>query len=61
MEATPTQVINYFSGFKQNLVPFFNDPIHGPSVNGVRCGRTSLAFMVARITTQIPATSWVPL
>jgi hypothetical protein len=23
MEATPTQIINYFSGFKQNLVPLF--------------------------------------
>lgn len=26
MEATPTQIINYFSGFKQNLVPLFQRP-----------------------------------
>jgi len=26
MEATPTLVINYFSGFKQNLVPLFQRP-----------------------------------
>jgi len=26
MEATPTQVINYFSGFKQNIVPLFQRP-----------------------------------
>ena len=26
MEAMPTQIINYFSGFKQNLVPLFQRP-----------------------------------
>jgi uncharacterized protein with ParB-like and HNH nuclease domain len=26
MEATPTQIINYFSGFKQNVVPLFQRP-----------------------------------
>ena len=26
MEATPTQIINYFSGFKQNLIPLFQRP-----------------------------------
>jgi len=26
MEATPTPVINFFSGFKQNLVPLFQRP-----------------------------------
>jgi hypothetical protein len=26
MEATPTQIINYFSGFKQNIVPLFQRP-----------------------------------
>jgi uncharacterized protein with ParB-like and HNH nuclease domain len=26
VEATPTQIINYFSGFKQNLVPLFQRP-----------------------------------
>lgn len=26
MEANPTQIINYFSGFKQNLVPLFQRP-----------------------------------
>ncbi len=26
MEATPTQIINYFNGFKQNLVPLFQRP-----------------------------------
>lgn len=26
MEATPTQIINYYSGFKQNLVPLFQRP-----------------------------------
>lgn len=26
MEAAPTQIINYFSGFKQNLVPLFQRP-----------------------------------
>ena len=26
MEATPTLVINYFNGFKQNLVPLFQRP-----------------------------------
>src|SRR5271165_1091113 len=26
MEATPTLVINYFSGFKQNVVPLFQRP-----------------------------------
>jgi len=26
MEATPTLVINYYSGFKQNVVPLFQRP-----------------------------------
>lgn len=26
MEANPTQIINYFSGFKQNLVPLYQRP-----------------------------------
>jgi len=26
MEATPTQIIHFFSGFKQNLVPLFQRP-----------------------------------
>lgn len=26
MEATPTAIINYFSGFKQNVVPLFQRP-----------------------------------
>ncbi len=26
MEANPTLIINYFSGFKQNLVPLFQRP-----------------------------------
>src|ERR1035441_4889707 len=26
MEATPTRIIDYFSGFKQNLVPLFQRP-----------------------------------
>ncbi len=26
MEANPTLIINYFSGFKQNLIPLFQRP-----------------------------------
>jgi hypothetical protein len=28
MEALPTQIINFFSGFKQNLVPLFQPPVY---------------------------------
>jgi hypothetical protein len=26
VEATPTKIIDYFSGFKQNLIPLFQRP-----------------------------------